>query len=690
MWATHVSGITFIAIPPCTRVTEATSWKVRPSKVTGTDGAEASAAMPIAARWMALSACQGRAECPERPVNVHVALRLPAQPACSALSVGSITTTNSASSVSRASSGVSALSSEGSSSRGKNSAAYGTRCKTNSIITASAPCMSEAPRPKTSSPSIRPGRLSCAGTVSRCPASRTDGRVSDGYASTQSSPSSRTSAPPARSTEATCAASADSSRDSDAMSISSSVRAASRAASSRSLGAGVTGTRGTLEWKVLERSRNGRTTQSRYAPPPEAGRARQRAYVIGASPEVDDLDELKELLRTAGVATVGVLTQKRDSPHQNLYLGPGKVDELKALLKPADANVVVADDELTPRQQRNLEAALDIPVLDRTAVILDIFASHAHTAEGKMQVELAQLEYNMARMRGLWTHLERLGAGRGVGGIGTRGPGESQIETDRRLARDRITVLRRRLDHVKSTRATQRAERERAHLPNVALAGYTNAGKSTLLNALTGSEVGVRDRLFHTLDPTTRTLRLQGRAFLMTDTVGFIRKLPHQLVDAFAATLEETRLADLVLHVVDASAPEDELVAMTRAVEDVLEEIHAGATPRLLVLNKADVLDEERRRELAFRHPDAALVSAATGEGLEALGERIAAEFERTLCDIELLVPFSDGGTLSELHDVAGDLERTDTPQGVRVQARLPAVIAERFDRYAVNGDRSA
>jgi GTP-binding protein HflX len=434
----------------------------------------------------------------------------------------------------------------------------------------------------------------------------------------------------------------------------------------------------------LERSRNGRITQSRYAPPSVNGRAKQRAFCIAALPEGDDLAELRELLRTAGAAVVGEMVQHRERPHPNLYLGPGKVDELKPLLAEADANVVVADDELTPRQERNLEAALGLPVLDRTAVILDIFATHAHTAEGKMQVELAQLEYNMARMRGLWTHLERLGAGRGVGGIGTRGPGESQIETDRRLARDRITALRRRLDHVKSNRAVQRAERERAHLPNVALAGYTNAGKSTLLNALTGATVGVRDRLFHTLDPTTRTLRMHGRTYLMTDTVGFIRKLPHQLVDAFAATLEETRLADLVLHVVDASAPEDELVAMTRAVEDVLEEIHAGATPRVLVLNKADLLDDERRRELAFRHPDAVLVSAVTGEGLDTLGERIAAEFERTLRPVELLVPFSEGGTLSELHDVAGDLERRDTDAGVRVSARLPAVVAERFDRYAV------
>jgi GTP-binding protein HflX len=409
--------------------------------------------------------------------------------------------------------------------------------------------------------------------------------------------------------------------------------------------------------------------------------------MVAASPEPEDLSELRELLRTAGVATVGAVVQVRDRPHANLYLGPGKVEDLKPLLRAADANVVVADDELTPRQQRNLESELDLPVLDRTAVILDIFAGHAHSAEGKLQVELAQLEYNMARMRGLWTHLERLGAGRGVGGIGTRGPGESQIETDRRLARDRITTLRRRLDHVRSNRAVQRAERERAHLPSVALAGYTNAGKSTLLNALTGASVGVRDRLFHTLDPTTRTLRLQGRTYLMTDTVGFIRKLPHQLVDAFAATLEETKRADLLLHVVDASAPEEELVQMTRAVEDVLEDIGVGEQPRILVLNKADMLDDGRRHELAFRHADASLVSAITGEGLEALQQRIADEFERRMCDVELLVPFSEGGTLSELHDVAGDLERTDTPDGVRVQARLPEVVAERFERYAVNGD---
>ena len=290
-------------------------------------------------------------------------------------------------------------------------------------------------------------------------------------------------------------------------------------------------------------------------------RARQRALCIAALPEGENLEELGELLRTAGVAVVGELVQRREEPHPNTYLGPGKVREAKEAARACDANVIACDDELSPRQERNLEEALGLPVIDRTAIILDIFADHAASAEGKLQVELAQLEYNLARMRGLWSHLERLG-----GGIGTRGPGESQIETDRRLARDRIAALRRRLEHVKGTRAVMRAERERAALPTVALVGYTNAGKSTLLNALTGAEVSVRDRLFNTLDPTVRTLRLSGRKYLLSDTVGFIRKLPHQLVDAFGATLEETRRAELLAHVIDASAPEDEREAMRRSV----------------------------------------------------------------------------------------------------------------------------
>jgi GTP-binding protein HflX len=408
-------------------------------------------------------------------------------------------------------------------------------------------------------------------------------------------------------------------------------------------------------------------------------RAKQRAFCIASLPEGETLEELRELLLTAGVEVVGEMVQRRDSPHPNTYLGPGKVAEAKAAAKACDANVIACDDELSARQERNLEQELQMPVVDRTTVILDIFATHASSAEGKLQVELAQLEYNLARMRGLWSHLERLG-----GGIGTRGPGETQIETDRRLARNRIAALRRRLEHVKGSRRTMRAERERAALPSIALAGYTNAGKSTLLNALTGAQAPVRDRLFHTLDPTTRTLRIDGRPHLLTDTVGFIRKLPHQLVDAFAATLEETRRADLLLHVIDASAPEHDREAMQKAVEAVLEEIGAGETPRVLALNKADLLDADAQAELRLRHPEAVLLSGVTGEGLAELEDRVERELRHTLRPMELLVPYTQGGSLAELHDVAGELRRQDTPEGVRVRALVPARLAERFARFSV------
>ncbi|HVR06148.1 MAG TPA: GTPase HflX [Solirubrobacteraceae bacterium] len=424
-----------------------------------------------------------------------------------------------------------------------------------------------------------------------------------------------------------------------------------------------------------------------------APRARQRALCIAALPDGDErsVHELGELLRTTGVGVVGQLVQRREQPHPNTYLGPGKVGEAKRLAQELDANVVACDDELSPRQERNLEQELGLPVVDRTTVILDIFAAHAASAEGKLQVELAQLEYNLARMRGLWSHLERLG-----GGIGTRGPGETQIETDRRLARERIAALRRRLSHLRGTRAVMRAERERAELPTIALAGYTNAGKSTLLNALTaayapnatgngaGAEVEVRDRLFHTLDPTTRTLRLAGRRHLLTDTVGFIRKLPHQLVEAFATTLEETLRADLLLHVLDASAEPEEMEAMRRAVEEVLQEIGAGESARVLVLNKVDLLDEQARHELRLRHPEAVLLSGETGEGIAQLGERIEAELRHLLRPVELLVPYAHGASLAELHEVAGELARDDTPEGVRVRALLPARLAARYARFAV------
>jgi GTP-binding protein HflX len=436
----------------------------------------------------------------------------------------------------------------------------------------------------------------------------------------------------------------------------------------------------------VDRSRNGRSKQTRYAAN-GAGvanpRARQRALAIGIADgrgDGDPLAELKELLRTAGVATAGEAVQQRAAPDPDRYLGRGKLAEVRQQLAAYDANLVACDDELAPRQERNLEAALGVPVIDRTAVILDIFADHAHSAEGKLQVELAQLEYNLARMRGLWTHLERLG-----GGIGTRGPGESQIETDRRLARDRIAALRRRLARLERNRGVMRSRRKRSSLPSVALAGYTNAGKSTLLNALTGSEdVGVGDRLFHTLDPTTRRVSLSGRDLLVTDTVGFIEKLPHQLVEAFKATLEETVLADLILHVVDAAADEERRAADLAAADAVLEEIGAGDKPRLLVLNKADLLGEDARSEVLLRHPDGTLVSALTGEGVGDLRDRVEEAFADTLAEVELLIPYSEGTRLHELHEVAGELERIEREDGVLVRAKVPVAELHRFDDLAV------
>src|SRR5215204_5167628 len=451
----------------------------------------------------------------------------------------------------------------------------------------------------------------------------------------------------------------------------------------------------------MDNGGQGRRDGTRYGEGIRNPRARQRALLIAAGPDEPELSELRELLRTAGVAVAGELTQRRTQPDPDRYLGKGKLAELKHAIAASGANLIACDDELAPRQERNLEAEIGTPVIDRTAIILDIFAAHAGSAEGKLQVELAQLEYNLVRMRGLWTHLERLGAGRMDGGIGTRGPGESQIETDRRLARNRIAALRRRLRDTKTTRATMRKERDRAGLPTVALAGYTNAGKSTLLNTMAGADVGVRERLFHTLDPTTRSFGISGRQYLLTDTVGFIRKLPHQLVEAFSATLEEAMGADLIVHVVDASVPEDEMRQMMLAVDEVLDEIGAGDTPRLLVLNKVDLLGDhrpgaggaarsraaERRRELSFRFPDAVQVSGATGAGLDDLREAIEARFLATLKPMELLVPYREGGTLSELHDLAGELEREDTAEGVRVRARVPAAAAPRFERFSQNGD---
>jgi GTP-binding protein HflX len=445
---------------------------------------------------------------------------------------------------------------------------------------------------------------------------------------------------------------------------------------------------------VERNRRHDRSRRSRYAPAAGAGivnpRARQRAFCVAVLPpgshdDRDELAELKELLRTAGVAVAGEAVQRRRHPDPNDYLGRGKIEELKHAVAAANANLIACDDELKPRQERNLEEATGLPVIDRTAIILDIFADHAASAEGKLQVELAQLEYNLARMRGLWTHLERLG-----GGIGTRGPGETQIETDRRLARDRIAQLKRRLDRVGRARRLGRSRREQSEYPTVALAGYTNAGKSTLLNALTDADASVGERLFNTLDPLTRSFRYDGRTYLLTDTVGFIRKLPHQLVEAFKATLEETASADLILHVVDASVPEDERTEMMGAVDAVLEEIGADSAPRLVVLNKVDLLDVEARRELELHHRGAVLVSALEGEGLDGLRARIEDAFTGALMAVELLVPYEEGGVLSRLHDLAGDLQREDTAEGVHIHARVPAAVAERLRPFELDGRKAA
>src|ERR671934_350887 len=412
--------------------------------------------------------------------------------------------------------------------------------------------------------------------------------------------------------------------------------------------------------------------------------ALERGFIVAALAQGvdsdDELAELRELAQTALVEPIAELVQHRARPARRTYVGKGKLEELKRAYEQADAEVLLVDDELEPAQQRTLEDALQSRVVDRTQLILDIFAQHAVTAEGKLQVELAQLEYNLPRMRGLWQHLERLG-----GGIGTRGPGESQLEPARRLARRRIAQLRRRLRELERRRDTQRKARRRGETPVVALAGYTNAGKSTLLNALTSAEVSVDDRLFETLDPTTRVFTRDGRRFLLTDTVGFIRRLPHQLVEGFAATLEETVDADLVLHVADASVPDERLDETIAAVESVLAEIGAGDLPVELVLNKIDAVDPLRRRRLANRFPGALHVSARTGEGLDKLRHRIAELFAERFEPVRLLIPYAEGARLAELYALGAPVdERADRADGVFVRARLPRREIRRFARYLV------
>jgi len=424
--------------------------------------------------------------------------------------------------------------------------------------------------------------------------------------------------------------------------------------------------------------------------------ALERGFIVAVLAQgVDaesELAELRELARTALVEPIDELVQHRARPETRTYVGKGKLEELKRSYEESGAEVLLVDDELEPAQQRSLENALQARVVDRTQLILDIFAQHARSAEGKLQVELAQLEYNLPRMRGMWQHLERLGGGMGSlgAGVGTRGPGESQLETDRRIARRRITLLRRRLKDLSKQREVRRKERQRTEAPTVALAGYTNVGKSTLLNALTHAEVSVNDRLFETLDPTTRSFEHDGRRYLVTDTVGFIRRLPTELVQGFAATLEETLVADLVLLVVDASAPDERLDEQEAAVRGVLHDIGADDLPLEVVVNKIDAVDTLRRRRLANRFPDAVQISALTGEGVEALRARIAQRFADRFEAVHLFLPYEEGGKLAELYALGAPIEeREDQADGVYVRARLPHRELRRFARYLVAEARS-
>ena len=383
----------------------------------------------------------------------------------------------------------------------------------------------------------------------------------------------------------------------------------------------------------------------------------------------ESLDELEELARTAGARTVGRIIQKREAVHPGTYIGKGKIEEVRAFMQMTDANGVICDDELSPAQMNNLERELDCKVMDRTLLILDIFAGHATTAEGKIQVELAQLKYRAARLVGLRASLSRLG-----GGIGTRGPGEKKLETDRRLIRSRISALKEDLSQVEKHRELLRAGRARGNRRTAAIVGYTNAGKSTLLNTLTGADVLSEDKLFATLDPTTRLLELEdGQQILLTDTVGFIRKLPHNLVEAFKSTMEEARYADYIIHVVDASSPQAE--KQMYIVYETLRQLGAAGKPVITLLNKQD---RENVLRLQDHQADHLLkVSAKTGEGLEELKGLLMQLLSEEMIYIERLFPYGEAGKIQLIRGKGQLLEEEYTGEGIAVKARVPREIYE-------------
>ena len=390
----------------------------------------------------------------------------------------------------------------------------------------------------------------------------------------------------------------------------------------------------------------------------------------------ESMDELERLAETAGAVVVGRFSQRRERPDSALFLGKGKVNEIAMEIQNLDADLLILDDELTPSQQHNLERMLGIRVIDRTALILDIFAQRARSHEGRLQVELAQLKYNLPRLGGQGLVLSRLG-----GGIGTRGPGETKLEVDRRRIHTRIHDIEEQINGMKKTRALYRTRRQKSRMPLVALVGYTNAGKSTLLNRLTGADVFAEDKLFATLDPTTRRLELpEKQEILLTDTVGFIQKLPHTLVTAFRATLEEVTEADLLLHVVDAGNSNAE--PQIEAVIEVLKELGADEKPTLFVLNKTDCVENEYDLERLTRYRDAVCVSAATGANIDILLNRIECFFKAQSVEAELLVPYSDGAVITELHALNAVKETEYVEDGTKITASIPEAEIARFEKY--------
>jgi GTPase len=427
---------------------------------------------------------------------------------------------------------------------------------------------------------------------------------------------------------------------------------------------------------------NGRAHTNRQRPRLTAtetdfSRVRQRALLIGTTSD-ESLEELALLADTAGADAAHIELQKRTTPDSATYIGKGKAEEMKDVARALDVDVVIFDDELTPAQQRNLEKLFSVDVVDRVALILDIFAQHATSQEGAVQVELAQLRYRLPRLRGKGLQLSRQGKW-----IGARGPGETQLEVDRRRLLRRVSKLERDLKTLAGTRDTQRKARKRNDIPQVALVGYTNAGKSTLLNRLTNAGVLVENQLFSTLDPTVRRLHLPGgETVLLSDTVGFVRRLPHQLVEAFQSTLEEVRDADLLLHVVDASSTDtDERIA---AVDAVLREIDAAAVPVLLAWTKSDLADPDDLKQLLAAHPGSVALSAVTGDGVGALLAMIGDRLRALGHVVELQVPYDRGDVLAALRRAGEVLVEVHDEHGTRVRARLPASANGRFAEFAV------